>query len=81
MGRLAAIRRLLILRNPEHNSFRFRNRLLQIQKEARFLRLSSLRCRRPRHFEDMQEATYSHSGYQFIHTRIGKYICLQHQHN
>ena len=39
MARLAAKRRLIILRNPEHNSLRFRNRLLEIQKEGRFLRL------------------------------------------
>ena len=39
MARLAAKRRLIILRNPEHNSRRFRNWLLEIQKEGRFLRL------------------------------------------
>lgn len=39
MAPLVAKRRLIILRNPEHNSRRFRNRLLEIQKEGLFLRL------------------------------------------
>ena len=41
-------------------------------KMSRFLRLSILHHKRTMQFEAIQEATYPHNGYHYMHTRIGK---------